>query len=950
MSNFYELRSQFENLSVDQSARDQNGGGSSSQPPPPPGKPYAGDGAPPPHPPQYYGQTQQQQSYPPYNYPGQYQQNVYPPPRYESQYPGGEPPGFGGGFLYPGQQSMQQRQGPYPPPPSQPEQQGWIPPPPPNYHQQGQQQPPYMQPPQQYQYQYAPQPQQQAGQRQSSQSLPPPPIPPKPMRNAESGQQQGMGDQPNPSSGSRVPEEHSANALGGQSQPTTSPIPPPPPPQQQHIQPQCTGIPLPLDQHDISPIDETEAHRQQRRDRLANPHIEFLNIKSGELVHQRFVLVYGWVPGVPESASKDATMIVEHISSDYPSVQYPAVDGYFKGLVELERGSNDINITYKTSDNGFEVSERINIRMEPNLDMPPLYISVMVGSDSEGIFDSPPDKRGPGVNDLDAAIRKLRCCVYLWQAFMAEQMYRNGFGRRTFRLEEEMIEDTMSAQDRKRRMCAKVHVLRSKRTVAEIRDKERAQQWQAPPGYERKTNETQFSLANEALDDYGGPFRPDSPHCVVCLTVDSTWDPELKVILGHAALGGGGGNRRLGVFGSHTTHAWPSCLEEVAPCFLDDTKTDTSILANDANECGQYWRAANIGMGAFLHECGHLLTLAHTPSGIMSRGFNNYNRTFMVKVIGYNGHVRQINEEGAHWHRTDIVRLRHHSLLRLPGEKCYKDLPGGTTTLPAERGLLLANPSGFTMLEGWVNGQYRWHQEYSQENFNNRRYGCCVGVCPDERTQVYPEKICIDLDSWSQRCFGFNPESDKLDIVITGRNSDTGTIEDVCKVIREGTIIGPGGVRVFKSGSFGNGILKDHRHYEVHFSGSDYPSSVDGSKYPPGIRSITIRSGSFIDGVIFTMTDGQAVQFGACAGGGETVLEVESDDELDVILINSGGWIDGLELITKKGRRSGWCGGRGGQMHVVKPPTGHIWMGLAGTGVGWLDSIQMLYAQAPGSA
>ncbi|ORX64786.1 hypothetical protein DL89DRAFT_251364 [Linderina pennispora] len=52
-------------------------------------------------------------------------------------------------------------------------------------------------------------------------------------------------------------------------------------------------------------------------------------------------------------------------------------------------------------------------------------------------------------------------------------------------------------------MTARVHVVRSKRTVAEIQDKERAQQWNPPPGYKRKTDESQFSIANEALDDYG---------------------------------------------------------------------------------------------------------------------------------------------------------------------------------------------------------------------------------------------------------------------------------------------------------------------------------------------------------------------------------------------------------------------------------------------------------------
>ena len=39
-------------------------------------------------------------------------------------------------------------------------------------------------------------------------------------------------------------------------------------------------------------------------------------------------------------------------------------------------------------------------------------------------------------------------------------------------------------------------------------------------------------------------------------------------------------------------------------------------------------------MGAMLHEVGHAHTLTHTATGVMSRGYNNWNRTFMVKEPG----------------------------------------------------------------------------------------------------------------------------------------------------------------------------------------------------------------------------------------------------------------------------------------------------------------------------
>lgn len=51
----------------------------------------------------------------------------------------------------------------------------------------------------------------------------------------------------------------------------------------------------------------------------------------------------------------------------------------------------------------------------------------------------------------------------------------------------------------------------------------------------------------EALSDYGAPF--DKQCYVAGLILDTHWDQQSNAILGHAALGGGGGNIRLGMFG-----------------------------------------------------------------------------------------------------------------------------------------------------------------------------------------------------------------------------------------------------------------------------------------------------------------------------------------------------------------------------------------------------------------
>ncbi|KAJ2355115.1 hypothetical protein GGF43_002880 [Coemansia sp. RSA 2618] len=60
-------------------------------------------------------------------------------------------------------------------------------------------------------------------------------------------------------------------------------------------------------------------------------------------------------------------------------------------------------------------------------------------------------------------------------------MYRQGFGRRTFTLEEECLLDTMG-RDGKQRLTAKVHIIRSESTVAEIQDKHNMLQYHASIG------------------------------------------------------------------------------------------------------------------------------------------------------------------------------------------------------------------------------------------------------------------------------------------------------------------------------------------------------------------------------------------------------------------------------------------------------------------------------------
>jgi hypothetical protein len=100
---------------------------------------------------------------------------------------------------------------------------------------------------------------------------------------------------------------------------------------------------------------------------------------------------------------------------------------------------------------------------------------------------------------------------------------------------------------------------------------------------------------------------------VACLLLDAYYNKTLDRVPLHEALGGGDAPS-LGVFGSHLTHGWPESEAELISRFTDSRALDFSQLAND--DSLTKYRALNVGIGAFLHEVGHIHTL-----GILFKDF-----------------------------------------------------------------------------------------------------------------------------------------------------------------------------------------------------------------------------------------------------------------------------------------------------------------------------------------
>jgi hypothetical protein len=298
-------------------------------------------------------------------------------------------------------------------------------------------------------------------------------------------------------------------------------------------------------------------------------------------------------------------------------------------------------------------------------------------------MDCPPSKFG-GVSsahsDLPAAIAKFRMTAYMWQALTAEDLRAKGLGRRSFRLEEEWSTDTLSRRSLQTASAAgtvpKIHLVRTDKTVAELRDANLAQQ-----NPKARQADDLHKIFTSALLAHGAPFTSHARPIVAGLILDAHYDAagaanstNDRFILAHAALGSHDDRGlSLGVFGSHLTYAWPRFLEEVPACLLDTTPPGDTV-GNDNGECNTMWQACAVGQGAFLHEVGHALGAPHSE-GIMQRGYSPaWPRAFLGGVRIKNGDGAVLKEvprteyHECRWAVSDALKFRTLKQFWVPGD------------------------------------------------------------------------------------------------------------------------------------------------------------------------------------------------------------------------------------------------------------------------------------------
>ncbi|KAL2263118.1 hypothetical protein VTK26DRAFT_8139 [Humicola hyalothermophila] len=661
---------------------------------------------------------------------------------------------------------------------------------------------------------------------------------------------------------------------------------------------------------------------------------QITNVPDNSWAYQKVLLVHGTI-GDPSHQSLDGTVTVTRLDDNFPPISWPVCHSRFKALVYLMPGANRLRFEFsspKLANSGSSHpihASYLTVHMIPPVGAPPLQLAILLAKDSPGTFDAVPARIEWEGNGLDIAIRKFRMAAYLWQAFTAEQMWRNRLGRRVFRFEEEWTTGSATHRDREHgalRSEARVHVIRTEKTMAELRDLNLAQQ---------NPNATDagglYGITAEAVRDYFKPL-PGQKLYVSVLLLDAHWDTNSKTIVGHAALGGQAGDLHLAIFGSHCLQSYPTSFEEVVPAFTDCTPTDINHVGNDCNDAGSSWEAANIGIGAHLHETGHLLGLPHQKSGVMARDYVRLNRSFLAREA-YSTRTRSkggpvSQEDECTWHRLDCLRLRSHPCFRLPNDPPVNP-DASVQGWPSEGSTLTVTASsGVAFVEIFGEGDNECHTwvEYPSENGGVRRM---VTLSEQDLRSRLPEgkrkgKLRISVKSWG---------GGKLDVDDFGKLCSK---EESCLKLPSAL---PGLPKfAFRGNKLGQSRMEGSEPHEFVFRSALHQDRV--------LSRVIIYHGSAVDGLEFVYDDDSRQLFGKRGGkpGGDSFdMDIRRGEYITGFFVRSGFWIDAIQVLTSLGRRSPLYGNaHGGDPHTLLPPRGFNICGVTGSCGPWLDGFSVI--------
>lgn len=277
----------------------------------------------------------------------------------------------------------------------------------------------------------------------------------------------------------------------------------------------------------------------------------------------------------------------------------------------------------------------------------------------------------------------------------------------------------------------------------------------------------------------------------------------------------------------------------------------------------------------------------HQSKGIMLQDYGVFNRTFLTKEP-YSVRTRQaglqpcLPEHECAWHRLDALRFRSH-----PCFKLVTDLPvvaeEGVQVWAVDQGrLLVTAKSGVSFVEIRPEG----------EEF------CDTWIEYAEGSEGYPKHILLTESDLRNR---LPPElkQRKLKLEIFSHACGRYVVEDVSNAMVKVKM--PKGQIGFMGPKFGHGNQPGTQAQDLFF-----PHVLDQKKL---LLSIKIYYDFALDGLELVYQDLSSVLFGKKGSKESTFnLDIRRGETLSGFFVRAGVWVDGIEILTSLGRRSGVFG------------------------------------------
>ena len=302
-------------------------------------------------------------------------------------------------------------------------------------------------------------------------------------------------------------------------------------------------------------------------------------------------------------------------------------------------------------------------------------------------------------------------------------------------------------------------------------------------------------------------------------------------------------------------------------------------------------RLTILGLGAHLHEVGHVLGCPHQSKGIMLQDYGVFNRTFLTREP-YSTRTKQpglqpcLPEHECAWHRLDTLRFRSHPCFKLVTDAPINTEDGVSVWAVDQGRLIVTAKSGISFIEIRPEG----------ESF------CETWIEYAESPEGYPRQVVLTEADLRSR---LPPElkKRKLSLEIFSHGGGKYVVQDVNQAVVKVKM--PKSLTGYMGPKFGHSSQPGTQHQDIFL-----PHIFDQKKL---LLAVKVHYGFALDGLEFIYEDGSSCIFGKSGGKESTFnLDTRKGEILSGFFVRAGVWVDGIEILTTLGRRSGFFGNAAG--------------------------------------